>query len=209
MLDRCLYHQLDSLLPPLATEDSSQIYVNEDDADHYVRVGSQDFLRLEFLSACKIMQDVDTAQQILPITPHRFYPALFQAIIQKSFYDSLNIKKKHMAASTSLGAFVINWPHETMVLRDLVPPLPSPTIKPNRMTLQVVRERLNMFFVDILQLIPHTFIKRLDISGYYPQGSGLIDLSLLKKYVTLAHNPSCRPHHVKSMMFFSSIRKVT
>lgn len=58
------------------------------DGRRFSIVHGQDLLRLEYLSACKVMQDRETTARLLPAVPHKLYPALFEAAILHSFYSS-------------------------------------------------------------------------------------------------------------------------
>ncbi|KAK8748857.1 hypothetical protein OTU49_016031 [Cherax quadricarinatus] len=88
MLSGCLYHRLESVLPPLIPKGNSQmVCMTKEDMLYSSEIGDQDFSRLEFLSACVIMKDEYTAHHLLPRVPHSFYPALFQAVMQKCYYS--------------------------------------------------------------------------------------------------------------------------
>ncbi|XP_069171122.1 uncharacterized protein [Procambarus clarkii] len=209
MLGGCLYHRLDSILPPLMPKINNQMAcISEDDTLHTTKLGDQDFSRLEFLSACAIMKDEHTAFRILPKVPHTFYSALFQAVMQKSFYSRGDCLEKARAAMPVLRALTINWPYETMILKELVPPLPLPTSKPQRITLTRLEEK-RVKFLEALQAVPEIFIQcksvkavrfrgplcKLDVTGF---SLPTTDVHLLKRFVTMAYNPNSPPQYDRS-----------
>nr|XP_053631166.1 uncharacterized protein LOC128687637 isoform X1 [Cherax quadricarinatus]XP_053631167.1 uncharacterized protein LOC128687637 isoform X1 [Cherax quadricarinatus] len=107
-----------------------------------------------------------------------------------------------------LRALTINWPFESMTLRDLVPPLPSPTTKPQRIILRSSEEKL-MKFLEALQTIPETFIQsksamavefkgplcKLDITGF---SLPISNVHLLERFVRMAYNPNSPPHYIRN-----------
>ncbi|KAK8748853.1 hypothetical protein OTU49_016030 [Cherax quadricarinatus] len=108
-----------------------------------------------------------------------------------------------------LRALTINWPFESMTLRDLVPPLPSPTTKPQRIILRSSEEKL-MKFLEALQTIPETFIQsksamavefkgplcKLDITGF---SLPISNVHLLERFVRMAYNPNSPPHYIRRL----------
>lgn len=118
MLIGCSYHLLDSLLPPLLKKCEVE-NANEkvDQAQSSNLLGREDFLRLEYLSACRVMEDVSTANQLLSYVPYRLYPALFQAIAQKQFSIWRNTSDgPHSASTPSLVILMKKWPNHTMTV---------------------------------------------------------------------------------------------
>ncbi|XP_069940271.1 uncharacterized protein [Cherax quadricarinatus] len=81
------------------------VCMTKEDMVYSSEIGDQDFSRLEFLSACVIMKDEYTAHHLLPRVPHSFYPALFQAVMQKCYYSTSQqwqLSLKDLCASWTL-----------------------------------------------------------------------------------------------------------
>lgn len=117
-----IYH-----LKYLFTSDASQIH---------------DLNRLEYLSACAILQDVNILQKLWPTVPVHFVKPLSHACICKIFYiqyeedcifsSSLldkesNVYKKCQKWILSLRYLIQNWPDEEFMLKDILPMLHKPT----------------------------------------------------------------------------------
>ncbi|CAL4202757.1 unnamed protein product [Meganyctiphanes norvegica] len=99
MLDGCIYHILQSLIPPADNE-------------------WHNFRQLAFLSACKLIER-DVPQMINKIPP-RLLESLIQAFIYKHFYTPG--KKENLPHS--LVQLIIHWPYEELDLFKLMPQLP-------------------------------------------------------------------------------------
>lgn len=209
MLIGCSYHLLDSLLPPLLKKCEVE-NANEkvDQAQSSNLLGREDFLRLEYLSACRVMEDVSTANQLLSYVPYRLYPALFQAIAQKQFSIWRNTSDgPHSASTPSLVILMKKWSNHTMTVRDLMPPLYVPVAKPHvrQSSLNNLHEDISKFCKMFLSLLPFNFLSRytkdnrmpveccvskLDISGYYSLFGDEVSLKSLEEKVKRAYDPN-------------------
>jgi len=119
MLESCIYNILDHILP------------NAGKSKH-------DILRLEYISACNIMQNEMEIFKTLPLLPVRLYEPLLQSVIYNSylkFINSLDIYRLNCGDSwqkicipfpETLVILVLNWPHEELILRNQIPSLEPP-----------------------------------------------------------------------------------
>ncbi|XP_042891297.1 leucine-rich repeat-containing protein 14-like [Penaeus japonicus] len=203
MLEGSFYHLLESLLPP--TKSPTDHLKLRKDGRRFSIVHGQDLLRLEYLSACKVMQDRETTARLLPAVPHKLYPALFEAAILHSFYSRKGPGWKQTTLSSSVIPLILHWPYETMCVRELIPPLPPPLRKCRGDTLNSVGQKLQHFYDNVMHLIPHTFLqgctdtegernlralKTLDVSGHYTQVDGILSPTHLLQMVKKAYNPN-------------------
>ncbi|CAL4065527.1 unnamed protein product [Meganyctiphanes norvegica] len=121
MVDHCIYNLLDNVLP-------------------YTDRSSHDIFRLEYISACKLMENEDQALKILTRVPTSMFEPLLQSVIYKCYLEFINIdnmlnkniynyaalNQKDISIPESLGFLILNWPHEEFILRNHLPPLNPP-----------------------------------------------------------------------------------
>ena len=115
----CIYDILDQVLP------------NAGKSKH-------DIFRLEYISACKIMENKGYIVNILQLLPPRIYKSLLQSVIYNcylKFINSLDISRRCTDSSLcdidipfpeTLVILVLNWPYKELVLRDQIPSLEPP-----------------------------------------------------------------------------------
>ncbi|CAL4208984.1 unnamed protein product [Meganyctiphanes norvegica] len=124
MVDYCIYTHLDNILPCTGKS-------------------KHDIFRLEYLSACKIMENENNILKILPHVPVFMFEPLLQAVIYKCYLEFINtdrilidyfdnnyswtvLNRIDVAIPDSLRVLILNWPHEEFILRNLLPPLNPP-----------------------------------------------------------------------------------
>jgi len=112
-----IFDHLDNVLP------------NTDTSNH-------DTLRLQYLSACKIMENKHYILKILPHIPASLFDLLLQSCIYKCYLDFINIdeslieyfniNEREIVFPETLWILIMNWPHAKLVLRTKIPSLHPP-----------------------------------------------------------------------------------
>ncbi|KAK7022709.1 hypothetical protein SK128_020721 [Halocaridina rubra] len=194
MLENCLYHFLDQFVP-----------IHDSHKD--------DFLRLEYLSACKIMEDGTASERMLPHVPAPLFPALFQAIAQKQFisWKTFDTSCQPRSASTmSLVSLLKYWPEKTMVMRNLMKSIKFYTDGHQRQrTLSYIIDDYSKFCSSFLGVIPFNFLKshcedlslvecklkKLDISGTSVHQLPFLCGNDLEMKVKKAYQPNSPPNY--------------
>lgn len=201
------YQKLESLLPSQITIDDKNIVENK----KCIPLNENfDSTRLYNISACTIMKNEYIAQRILPITPVMFFKPLLQVAIMNNFY---NKDRSLKLVPGSLVQLILHWPHESLVLKEVLPPLPPHIF--NRFgqfnVLSIVDMNLRKFYHELVYFLPLEIlrswrdgassdnrpVRRIDISGYYHPTcfdfEGLIPKHLLQLLdaVKSTYNPNC------------------
>ncbi|CAL4194097.1 unnamed protein product [Meganyctiphanes norvegica] len=153
MLNHCIYNILDNILP---CGDKSK----------------HDILRLEFLSACKIMENENYTLKILRHIPSSIFEILLQSVIYKSYTELVKIEKDSllnfcsscdigMAFPDSLRLLILNWPYEEFVLRNQIPSLDPPIGRFPSQYVQLASEKHSICQVEDMTKVFNLFCNRL------------------------------------------------
>ena len=110
MLDHCIYPHLDHILP------------SSDSTEH----GK---FRLEYISACKIIENKNYTVKIIPYLPNCMFELLLKSVIKKCYLEFItidDINLENLAAlqnvdisfPESLMILILNWPNENLILKN-------------------------------------------------------------------------------------------
>ncbi|CAL4250849.1 unnamed protein product [Meganyctiphanes norvegica] len=187
MLDGCLYHLLESLIPPTDND-------------------KHDFLlQLQYLCACALLKDTNVAIKILPQIPSKLFKQIFKANVYRCYYknefDETNLQ--------SFNQLIYHWPYENFNLTEVMPPLPpynynfsiwKPGINQQNGPLETTKHNLDSFYKTLIGHLLNIFLKSrkvkqvfdgpltMDISGYADDDDSFLDpvtlLSTIKNKCT-------------------------
>ncbi|XP_076068061.1 uncharacterized protein LOC143040676 [Oratosquilla oratoria] len=201
MLQKCLFHILDHVVPKteglIDVEDQGKELqaIKNDPMKH-------DLLRLEYLSACRILEDKDTSTRYLPHTPPPLFPALLKTVALKCLNNPDRMPEN---LPISVIPLVELWPYEELILENHIPSQ-FRKVRSNKKVISIHDIIIKLYgtFDDLAKYVATSFInermlitqrsrshlKKLDLSGFYPQTDGILMLSNVKRAVEINYKPN-------------------